>query len=122
MTHSCPTRRSSDRPVAEFWPAGNRKALAEMIVAAANHAERDRASTRQLASDGILRDPVLSVWRSGSGEQADHIFATMNGTADDDRTYPFLLASEARYRKQRGRAHVGTPDTKSHLVCRLLLS
>src|SRR3546814_10386617 len=75
------------QPVADFWPAGNRKALAEMIVAAANHAERDRASTRQLASDGILRDPVLSVWRSGSGEQADHIFATMKGTADDDRTY-----------------------------------
>src|SRR3546814_9348765 len=34
-----------------------------------------------------------------SGKQADHIFATMNGTADDDRTYPFLMASEARYRK-----------------------
>src|SRR3546814_146069 len=88
--------RRIGQPVADFWPAGNRKALAEMIVAAANHAERDRASTRQLASDGILRDPVLSVWRSGSGEQADHIFATMNGTADDDRTYPFLMASEAR--------------------------
>src|SRR3546814_14638669 len=87
------------QPVADFWPAGNRKALAEMIVAAANHAERDRASTRQLASDGILRDPVLSVWRSGSGAQADHIFATMNGTADEDRTYPFLMAREARYRK-----------------------
>src|SRR3546814_3030088 len=57
------------------------------------------SSDLQLASDGILRDPVLSVWRSGSGEQADHIFATMNGTADDDRTYPFLMASEARYRK-----------------------
>src|SRR3546814_10924144 len=87
------------QPVADFWPAGNRKALAEMIVAAANHAERDRASTRQLASDGILRDPVLSVWRSGSGEQADHIFATVKGTADDDRTLPFLMVSEARYRK-----------------------
>src|SRR3546814_17727602 len=57
------------------------------------------SSDLQLASDGILRDPVLSVWRSGSGEQADHILATMNGTADDDRTYPFLMASEARYRK-----------------------
>src|SRR3546814_11287910 len=43
--------RMIGQPVADFWPAGNRKALAEMIVAAANHAERDRASTRQLASD-----------------------------------------------------------------------
>src|SRR3546814_7711396 len=61
--------RMIGQPVADFWPAGNRKALAEMIVAAANHAERDRASTRQLASDGILREPVLRVWTSGSGEQ-----------------------------------------------------
>src|SRR3546814_20647581 len=115
MIRNPPRVRHTDHLFPDTTPfrsgaAGNRKALAEMIVAAANHAERDRASTRQLASDGILRDPVLSVWRSGSGEQADHIFATMNGTADDDRTYPFLMASEARYRKlmhfKIGRAHV----------------
>src|SRR3546814_1968205 len=50
-------------------------------------------------SSDVCSSDLLSVWRSGSGEQADHIFATMNGTADDDRTYPFLMASEARYRK-----------------------
>src|SRR3546814_15443760 len=43
--------RMIGQPVADFWPAGNRKALAEMIVAAANHAERERAPPRQLASE-----------------------------------------------------------------------
>src|SRR3546814_5247761 len=43
-----------------------------MFVASANHDLRDRASTRQLASDGILRDPVLSVWRSGCGSSREH--------------------------------------------------
>jgi len=83
--------------VAAFWPAGSRTILAELIVEAAS-AEEGRTCRRRLASDGILRDPLVTVWR-GAGERPGRFFVAVNGAADDDRSFLFLRASEARYRK-----------------------
>lgn len=82
--------------VAAFWPVGSRNILAELILEALDD-KNGSVCRRQLASDGILRDPVVSVWRAGS-ERPGHLFIAVYGEADDDRSYPFLRASEARYR------------------------
>jgi PAS domain S-box-containing protein len=82
--------------VAAFWPVGSRGILAELMLEALR--DRDGRARRQLASDGILRDPLVTVWRAG-GAHPERLFIAVNGTADDDRSYLFLRASEARYRK-----------------------
>jgi len=82
--------------VAAFWPVASRTILAELIVDALDTGEG--RSRRSLASDGILRDPLVTVWRAGA-DRPGRLFITVNGAADDDRSYPFLRASEARYRK-----------------------
>lgn len=84
--------------VADFWPAGSRAVLGELIVEVVTGAA-GKVLRRQLASDGILRDPLLSVWRASDHGRADRLYIAVNGTADDDRSYPYLRASEARYRK-----------------------
>jgi PAS domain S-box-containing protein len=83
--------------VAAFWPLASRSMLGELIVEALGN-EHGGQCRRQLASDGILRDPLVSVWRAGD-ERPGHLFIAVNGAADDDRSYLFLRASEARYRK-----------------------
>ncbi|QCB54532.1 PAS domain-containing protein [Sphingopyxis sp. PAMC25046] len=85
--------------VADFWPVGSRATLGELIVEAAGCETGDAVHRRSLASDGILRDPTLSVWRGGSDAPPERLFVAVNGAADDDRSYPYLRASEARYRK-----------------------
>lgn len=83
--------------VAAFWPVGSRGILAELVLEALRDRE-GKVCRRQLASDGILRDPLVAVWRAGRGHR-ERLFIAVNGTADDDRSYLFLRASEARYRK-----------------------
>lgn len=83
--------------VAAFWPVGSRRILAELILEASG-SEGVRSCDRQLASDGILRDPIVSVWRAAA-DWPGRLFIAVNGAADDDRSYLFLRASEARYRK-----------------------
>ncbi|SEH10700.1 PAS domain-containing protein [Sphingopyxis sp. YR583] len=84
------------QPVAGFWPLESRAALGELIVDAMTGDIPDAAYRRQLPSDGILRDPLVTVWRA---ETSGRIYAAVNGAADDDRSYVYLRASEARYRK-----------------------
>ncbi|MGV1684427.1 ATP-binding protein [Sphingopyxis sp. NJF-3] len=83
--------------VAAFWPVASRTILAGLIVEALGDGEGKRFH-RRLASDGILRDPLVTTWRAGA-DRPGHLFITVNGAADDDRSYLFLRASEARYRK-----------------------
>jgi len=83
--------------VAAFWPVGSRDILAELILEASRDRE-GKACRRQLVSDGILRDPLVTVWRAGDAHP-ERLFIAVDGTADDDRSYLFLRASEARYRK-----------------------
>jgi two-component system sensor kinase FixL len=82
--------------VATFWPVESRAILGDLIVEAVAAATPGSTHRRQLASDGILRDPVVTLWLA---DRPDRIFVAVNGTADDDRSYLFLRASEARYRK-----------------------
>jgi PAS domain S-box-containing protein len=82
--------------VAVFWPSESRTILGDLIVEAVMAGTTATTCRRQLASDGILRDPVVTLWLS---DQPDRIFVAVNGTADDDRSYLYLRASEARYRK-----------------------
>lgn len=83
--------------VAAFWPLGSRAVLGELIVEALD-APPGRCVSRRIPSDGILREPQISVWRSNPREQ-DRLYIAVNGAADDDRSYLYLRASEARYRK-----------------------
>jgi PAS domain S-box-containing protein len=83
--------------VASFWPVASRAILAELILQAFGDSE-GRRFRRRLASDGILREPLVTIWRAGA-DRPGHLFITVNGAADDDRSYLFLRASEARYRK-----------------------
>ena len=85
--------------VAVFWPIEARGALADLIAQAVTGGTAFRTYRRQLPSDGILRDPLLTVWLPVSGGRPNRVFAAANGTADDDRSYLYLRASEARYRK-----------------------
>jgi two-component system sensor kinase FixL len=82
--------------VAAFWPIERRTMLGELIVEAVSGGTRETIHRRQLPSDGILHDPVVSLWLA---DQPDRIFVAVNGMADDDRSYLYLRASEARYRK-----------------------
>lgn len=82
--------------VAGFWPSESRSILGDAIVEAVAAGATDKTYQRQLASDGILRDPVVTLWLS---DKPNRIFVAVNGTADDDRSYLYLRASEARYRK-----------------------
>jgi two-component system sensor kinase FixL len=83
--------------VAAFWPVGSRADLGELIVEASRH-DDDTPARRQMASDGILRNPIFTVWRAGP-DRPDEMHVAVNGAADDDRSYVYLRASEARYRK-----------------------
>ena len=82
--------------VASFWPLDSRAILGELIVDAVTMGTKDTTHRRQLASDGILRDPLVTVWRA---DDPARLYIAVNGTADDDRSYLYLRASEARYRK-----------------------
>ncbi len=84
------------QPVAGFWPFESRATLGELIVDAMTGKTEDATYRRQMPSDGILRDPLVTVWRA---ETPGRIYAAVNGTVDDDRSYIYLRASEARYRK-----------------------
>ena len=84
------------QPVAGFWPLESRAALGELIVDAMTGQTEDATYRRQLPSDGILRDPLVTVWRA---EAPGRVYAAVNGAVDDDRSYVYLRASEARYRK-----------------------
>lgn len=81
-----------------FWPPESRRTLAELIADAATDRLGDMPRTRRLASDGILRDPILTVWRCKAWERRDTVFVAVNGEADDDRSFWYLRASEQRYR------------------------
>src|SRR3546814_21121349 len=81
--------------VAAFWPLESRTILANLILEA--RADREgRSVQRRLASDGILRDPLVTVWRAGD-DRPDRLFVAVGGPADDDRSYLYLRPSEARY-------------------------
>lgn len=84
------------QPVAGFWPLESRATLGELIVDAMTGETADATYRRQLPSDGILRDPLVTVWRA---DERGRVYAAVNGTVDDDRSYIYLRASEARYRK-----------------------
>jgi two-component system, LuxR family, sensor kinase FixL len=83
--------------VAAFWPMESRADLGELIVQAVCQFPGKQVR-RQLPSDGILRDPVFTVWEAGN-DRPNQVYAAVHGIADDDRSYVFLRASEARYRK-----------------------
>lgn len=82
--------------VATYWPIERRTMLGELIVEAVSAGTAGTIYRRQLPSDGILHDPVVTLWL---GDRADRVFIAVNGAADDDRSYLYLRASEARYRK-----------------------
>lgn len=84
------------QPVAGFWPLDSRAALGGLIVDAMTGETEGATYRRQMPSDGILRDPLVTVWRA---EAPGRVYAAVNGTVDDDRSYIYLRASEARYRK-----------------------
>lgn len=83
--------------VSAFWPVQSRMILAQLIVDALGKPEGMR-SRGQLPTVGILRDPITTVWRADA-DRPGRMFIMVTGIADDDRSYPFLRASEARYRK-----------------------
>ncbi|OHT19128.1 Sensor histidine kinase TmoS [Sphingomonas haloaromaticamans] len=82
--------------VAAFWPIESRAILGDLIAEAVIAGATGTTHRRQLASDGILRDPMVTLWLA---DTPGRIFVAVNGTADDDRSYLYLRASEARYRK-----------------------
>lgn len=84
------------QPVAGFWPLESRVAVAGLIVDAMTGQTEGATYRRQMPSDGILRDPLVTVWRA---EEPGRIYVAVNGAVDDDRSYVYLRASEARYRK-----------------------
>ncbi|WP_339691767.1 PAS domain-containing protein [uncultured Parasphingorhabdus sp.] len=66
--------------VAACWPVGSRTILAELIVEALASSD-GKTCCRQLASDGILRDPLVTVW-SGERRRQGHLFIAVSGAAD----------------------------------------
>lgn len=84
------------QPVAGFWPLDSRMAAGELFADAMLGGAEGATYRRQMPSDGILRDPLVTVWRA---EKPGRLYVAVNGTVDDDRSYLYLRASEARYRK-----------------------
>jgi two-component system, LuxR family, sensor kinase FixL len=87
------------QPVGTFWPRGSRAVIAELIALVATDPNESAAPKRKLTPDGVLRAPVLTVWRSEPRAHPDRLFAVVNGATDDDRSFWYLRASEDRYRK-----------------------
>jgi two-component system sensor kinase FixL len=90
--------RMIGKAIHTFWPPESRGVLAELIAEVAADRLGDMPRTRRLASDGILRDPIVTVWRCKAWERSDTVFVAVNGEADDDRSFWYLRASEQRYR------------------------
>ncbi|WP_165357535.1 ATP-binding protein [Sphingosinicella sp. CPCC 101087] len=85
------------RPVAAFWPAEAREALAELIMAAvANHPAG--SPTRREITSLIFSDPVLSAWTPVDGSRSDVVFLSVTGAPTDERSLWTLCASDERYR------------------------
>ncbi|MBB6426092.1 ATP-binding protein [Sphingopyxis sp. JAI128] len=84
------------QPVAGFWPLESRMVAGQLFADAMLGKVDGAAYRRQMPSDGILRDPLVTVWRA---EKPGRLYVAVNGTVDDDRSYIYLRASEARYRK-----------------------
>ncbi|HEV2600608.1 PAS domain-containing sensor histidine kinase [Sphingopyxis sp.] len=84
------------QPVAGFWPLESRKVAGELFADAMLGQTEGATHRRQMPSDGILRDPLVTVWRA---DEPGRLYVAVNGTVDDDRSYLYLRASEARYRK-----------------------
>ncbi|RCS21904.1 PAS domain S-box protein [Phyllobacterium salinisoli] len=92
--------RMIGQPVGAFWPRVGRGVLAELIAAVAmDHSPGVITRMRKLASDGVLRDPVITAWGSEEDGRPDIVFVAVNGATDDDRSFWYLRASEERYRK-----------------------
>ncbi|QJP12525.1 PAS domain-containing protein [Starkeya sp. ORNL1] len=90
--------RMIGQAVRTFWPPESRGVLAELIADVATDRLGDMPRTRRPASDGILRDPIVTVWRGKALERSHTVFVAVNGEADDDRSFWYLRASEQRYR------------------------
>ncbi|HEY0597982.1 PAS domain-containing sensor histidine kinase [Sphingopyxis sp.] len=84
------------QPVAGFWPLESRMVAGELFADAMLGETEGATYRRQMPSDGILRDPLVTVWRA---DEPGRVYVAVNGTVDDDRSYLYLRASEARYRK-----------------------
>jgi PAS domain S-box-containing protein len=82
-----------------FWPFAGRQMLAELIVALSAGSASNPIRMRSAVPDGILRNPIITVWRSAAPERRDTMFVAVNGAADDDRSFWHLRASEERYRR-----------------------
>lgn len=91
--------RMIGQPVGAFWPSDSRLVLAELIVSVVSTSKGSAAQVRNFDSDGILRDPSVTVWRTEQEQSPSRLFIAVNGTAFDDRTFWHLRASEDRYRK-----------------------
>jgi two-component system, LuxR family, sensor kinase FixL len=85
--------------VAAFWPSDSRSVIADLIVNVATDPLNGAAQVRKFQSDGILRDPAVTVWRGAPDTRPDTIFVAVHGTAYDDRSFWHVRASEERYRK-----------------------
>ncbi|MDL2398793.1 PAS domain-containing sensor histidine kinase [Rhizobium mayense] len=83
--------------VGAFWPRVGRSVLAELIAVVAT--DRSATTNRKVAPDGILRDAVVTVWRSETLQCRDTVFVAVSGATDDDRSFWYLRANEERYRK-----------------------
>ncbi|WP_421407596.1 ATP-binding protein [Agrobacterium tumefaciens] len=86
------------QPLIEFFPAVNRRPLADMIASVMSQKANPYPRLRRALSDAILRNPVATLWRSIEPGRIDTLFLTVNGEADDDRSFSYMRASEARYR------------------------
>jgi len=82
-----------------FCPPRSRMELADLMLTALRSPLGAKPVSKALASDGILRDPILTAWRSDDRAIPDRAFLVVNGAADDDRSFWYLRASEERYRK-----------------------
>ena len=87
------------KPIGAFWPDVSRGVLVELIAVVATEPSGGAIRMRKLGSDGVLRDPVVTVWQAETDEVRDRVFVSVNDAADDDRSFWYLRASEERYRK-----------------------
>ncbi len=95
-----PWPRADDRAIGGgLRPIENRATFAQMIVEAVNAGAPNTTYQREVPSNGVLRDPSYTLWLIEGPEFPNRAYIAVNGTVDDDRSYLFLRASEARYRK-----------------------
>ncbi len=87
------------RPILDFWPSESITVLFELVFAAITHPREHGWWTSEIASYGLLLDPVVTIHRSAKDIGPETLLLAIDGNVRIGNSFATLQASEEHYRK-----------------------